>query len=102
MGKDKISHLKREEPTALPMRTPFVVPLPMARAGAVSRPKKQGENVGELVSSAKAGHAAMRLVRVHTVPSIKDRGVLLNVLRKSGATKVSASTTAARSQDFSL
>lgn len=55
---------------------------------------------GEDVVLTRHGHAAVRLVPVHTVPSVKDRRVLLEALRKSGAAKVSAGVSAARSQDF--
>ncbi|WP_083507949.1 type II toxin-antitoxin system Phd/YefM family antitoxin [Aureimonas frigidaquae] len=55
---------------------------------------------GEDVVLTRHGHAAVRLVPVHTVPSVKDCRVLLDALRKSGAAKASAGLSAARSQDF--
>lgn len=55
---------------------------------------------GEDVVLTRHGHAAVRLVPVHTVPSDKDRRVLLEALRKSGAAKATAGVSAARSQDF--
>ncbi|MCK9551651.1 type II toxin-antitoxin system prevent-host-death family antitoxin [Aquamicrobium sp.] len=55
---------------------------------------------GEDVALTRHGHAAVRLVLVRTVPSVKDRRILLEALRESGAAKVSAGVSAARSQDF--
>lgn len=55
---------------------------------------------GEDVVLTRHGHAAVRLVSVRAVPSVKDRRALLEALRKSGAAKVSADVSAARSQDF--
>ncbi|WP_083922934.1 type II toxin-antitoxin system Phd/YefM family antitoxin [Neomegalonema perideroedes] len=55
---------------------------------------------GEDVVLTRHGRAAVRLVPVRTVPSVKDRRVLLEALRKSGAAKASAGVAAARSQDF--
>lgn len=70
---------------------------------------KARAQLAELVRRAKAGedvvlirhgHAAVRLVPVHTVAPVKDRRVLLDALRKSGAAKGIAGVSAARSQDF--
>ncbi len=55
---------------------------------------------GEDVVLTRDGHAAVRLEPVHTVPSAKDRRLLLEALRKSGAAKGTAGVSAARSQDF--
>lgn len=55
---------------------------------------------GEDVVLTRHGHAAVRLVPVHTVPSVKDRRALLEALRKPGAAKATAGVSAARSQDF--
>ncbi len=55
---------------------------------------------GEDVVLTRLGHAAVRLVPVHSVPSAKDRRALLDALRKSGAAKATAGVSAARSQDF--
>ena len=55
---------------------------------------------GEDVVLTRHGHAAVRLVPVHSVVSVKDRRALLDALRKSGAAKASAGVSAARSQDF--
>ncbi|AEM40602.1 type II toxin-antitoxin system Phd/YefM family antitoxin [Ketogulonicigenium vulgare] len=55
---------------------------------------------GEDVELTRHGHAAVRLVPVHTVLSAKDRRVLFETFRKSGAAKASAGVSAARSQDF--
>jgi len=70
---------------------------------------KARAQLAELVRRAEAGedvvltchgHAAVRLVPIHTVPSAKDRRAFLEALRKSGAAKVTAGVSAARSQDF--
>ncbi len=55
---------------------------------------------GEDVVLTRHGHAAVRLVPVHTVPSAKDRRDLLDALRTSGAAKATMGVSAARSQDF--
>ncbi|WP_082384535.1 type II toxin-antitoxin system prevent-host-death family antitoxin [Erythrobacter sp. SG61-1L] len=55
---------------------------------------------GEDVVLTRHGHAAVRLAPVQTVPSVKDRRVLLEALRTSGAAKATAGVSAARSQDF--
>ncbi|PZQ46534.1 MAG: type II toxin-antitoxin system prevent-host-death family antitoxin [Rhodovulum sulfidophilum] len=55
---------------------------------------------GEDVVLTRHGHTSVRLVPVHTFPSVKDRRVLLDALRKSGAAKAMAGVSAARNQDF--
>ena len=52
---------------------------------------------GEDVVLTRHGHAAVRLVPVHTVPSVKDGQILLEALRKSSAAKATAGVSAARS-----
>ena len=78
-------------------------------AGFIARRAGKRPPVAELVRRAEAGdeviltrhgHAAVRLVPVTTRPSSKDRKSLLEAVRASGAAKVSAGPSAARSQDF--
>ena len=74
------------------------VPITKARAQLAELVRRA--ETGEDVVLTRHGHAAVRLEPVHTVPSAKDRRALLDAVRKSGAAKVSAGVSAARSQDF--
>lgn len=55
---------------------------------------------GDEVILTRHGHAAVRLVPIKTVPDRKNRRVLLEAVRASGAAKAKAGPCAARSQDF--
>jgi prevent-host-death family protein len=55
---------------------------------------------GEDVVLTRHGHAAVRLAPIRRAPSQKDRLILLEAVRKSGAEKAAAGAVAARSQDF--
>jgi prevent-host-death family protein len=55
---------------------------------------------GDEIVLTRHGHAAVRLVPVRSAPSQKDRLMLLEAVRKSGAEKAAAGAAAARSQDF--
>ena len=55
---------------------------------------------GDEVVLTRHGHPAVRLVPVRSAPSPKDRQILLEAVRKSGAEKATKGPVAARSQDF--
>jgi prevent-host-death family protein len=55
---------------------------------------------GDEVVLTRHGHPAVRLVPVRSAPSQKDRQILLEAVRKSGAEKATKGPVAARSQDF--
>jgi prevent-host-death family protein len=74
--------------------------IPVSDAKAQLTDLVRRAEAGEEVILTRHGHASVRLVPVHGMPSRKDRKALLDAVRRNGATKAVAGPSAARSQDF--
>lgn len=55
---------------------------------------------GEEVVLTRHGHAVVRLVAIHVKVSANNRAKLIDAVRAKAAAKVTAGSSAARSQDF--